>query len=203
MNSMSEMVSVCKALSVGKTPKGKRLGIFTHTAGPSIVAWDILGREPGCELAQLQKSTVERIAEILGPSVPVVHKNPVDGAAGAFLPEPYHKISEAVLKDPSVDAMLAIFCEHKNWIYPSDVLIEVASRSSKPVVACFIGSVKPISQIGTNCTRQAFPHMSFLKMLQSGCEHCSGESNRVFCALRPLSRFELKFKSSDGILPDF
>ena len=146
VNSISEMVSVCKALSIGKPPKGKRLGIFTHTAGPSIVAWDILGREPGCELAQLQKQTIERIAEILGPSVPVVHKNPVDGAAGAFLPEPYQKISEAVLKDPSVDAMLAIFCEHKNWIYPSDVLIEVASQFSKTVVACFIGSVKPISQ---------------------------------------------------------
>ncbi len=146
VNSTSEMISVCKALSIGKPPKGKRLGIFTHTAGPSIVAWDILGREAGCELAQLQKSTIEKIAEILGPSVPVVHKNPVDGAAGAFLPEPYQKISEAVLKDPSVDAMLAIFCEHKNWIYPSDVLIEVASQSSKTVVACFIGSVKPISQ---------------------------------------------------------
>ncbi len=53
-------------------------------------------------------------------------------------------ISEAVLQDPSVDAMLAIFCEHKNWIYPSDVLIEVANRISKPVIACFIGSVKPI-----------------------------------------------------------
>ncbi len=146
VNSTSEMVSVCKAFSIGKPPKGKRLGIFTHTAGPSIVAWDILGREPGCELAQLEKQTIERVAEILGPSVPVVHKNPVDGAAGAFLPEPYKEISEAVLKDPSVDAMLAIFCEHKNWIYPSDVLIEVASRSSKTVVACFIGSVKPIRE---------------------------------------------------------
>lgn len=145
VNSISEMVSVCKALSVAKPPKGKRLGIFTHTAGPSIVAWDILGPEPGCELAQLQKETIERIAEILGPSVPVVHKNPVDGAAGAFLPEPYHNISEAILKDPSVDALLAIFCEHKNWIYPSDALIEVAGRFSKPIVACFIGSVKPVA----------------------------------------------------------
>ena len=69
----------------------------------------------------------------------------MDGAAGAFLPEPYHKISEAILKDPSVDALLAIFCEHKNWIYPSDVLIEVAGRFSKPIVACFIGSVKPVA----------------------------------------------------------
>ncbi len=47
VSSVSEMVAVCKALSVGKTPAGKRLGIFTHTAGPSIVAWDLLKDEPG------------------------------------------------------------------------------------------------------------------------------------------------------------
>ncbi|HTY22212.1 MAG TPA: CoA-binding protein [Desulfomonilaceae bacterium] len=144
VHSISEMVSVCKALSIAEPPKGKRLGIFTHTAGPSIVAWDMLSQEPGCELADLQKGTVERIAEILGPSVPVVYKNPVDGAAGAFLPGPYHDIAEAILRDPSVDALLSIFCEHKNWIYPSDALIEAARRFPKTIVACFIGSVRPI-----------------------------------------------------------
>ncbi len=48
VRSSSEMVCVCKALSVGKVPAGKRIGIFTHTAGPSIVAWDTLSEEPGC-----------------------------------------------------------------------------------------------------------------------------------------------------------
>lgn len=142
--SISEMISVCKALAVGKIPKGKGLGIFTHTAGPSIVAWDILRTEPGCVLAELDDNTVRQIAEILGPSVPVVYKNPVDGAAGAFLTKPFHDIAEAVLQDKSVDALLAIFCEHKNWPYPSEALISLAHRFSKPIVACFIGSVRRI-----------------------------------------------------------
>ncbi len=142
--SVSEMISVCKALAIGKKPAGKRLGIFTHTAGPSIVAWDILRTEPGCVLAELGEKTIARIAEILGPSVPVVHKNPVDGAAGAFLSKPFHDIAEAVLEDQSVDALLAIFCEHKNWPYPSDALIELAHRFPKPIVACFIGSIRKI-----------------------------------------------------------
>ncbi|MDQ7783006.1 MAG: CoA-binding protein [Desulfomonilaceae bacterium] len=141
VSSVSEMVSVCKALSIGTVPKGKRLGIFTHTAGPSIVAWDILKDEPGCQLSDLDRQTIDKIAQILGPSVPVVYKNPVDGAAGAFLPQPYHDIAEAMLEDSSVDALLAIFCEHKNWIYPSDVLIELATRFPQPIVACFIGSL--------------------------------------------------------------
>jgi acetyltransferase len=144
VSSCSEMVAVCKALSVGKPPSGKRLGIFTHTAGPSIVAWDVLQSEPGCSLADLQEGTLREIARVLGPSVPVVYKNPVDGAAGAFLSKPFHDIAEAMLKDPSVDALLAIFCEHKNWPYPSDALIELANRFSQPIIACFIGTVQKI-----------------------------------------------------------
>lgn len=144
VSSAAEMISVCKALSIAKGPTGKRVGIFTHTAGPSIVAWDILRNEPGCELSQLAPGTLQRIAEILGPSVPVIYKNPVDGAAGAFLARPFHDIAKAILEDPSVDALLAIFCEHKNWPYPSDALIELAGSFSQPIVACFIGSLKNI-----------------------------------------------------------
>lgn len=144
VSSTSEMLAVCKALSVAKVPKGKRIAIFTHTAGPSIVAWDILQKEPGCTLPELQEDTIRSIAEILGPSVPVVYKNPVDGAAGAFLTKPFHDIAEAILEDPSVDALLAIFCEHKNWIYPSEVLIDLARQFPKTIVACFIGSFRRI-----------------------------------------------------------
>jgi acetyltransferase len=144
VSSSAEMVAVCKALSIGRVPRGKRLGIFTHTAGPSIVAWDKLQEEPGCTVPELQEKTIRRIAEILGPSVPVVYKNPVDGAAGAFLTAPFHDIAEAVLEDPSVDALLAIFCEHKNWVYPSEALIDLAGLFDKPIVACFIGSIRKI-----------------------------------------------------------
>ena len=144
VTSVSEMIAVSKALSVAPVPSGRRIAIFTHTAGPSIVAWDILKQEPGCFLAELAASTIKRIAEILGPSVPVVYKNPVDGAGGAFLTEPFHDIAEALLADPSVDALLAIFCEHKNWPYPSDALIELAGRFAQPIVACFIGSLQNI-----------------------------------------------------------
>lgn len=144
VSSVSEMVSACKALSIACAPKGKRVGIFTHTAGPSIVAWDLLKNEPGCQLSDLSQATLKKIAEILGPSVPVVYKNPVDGAGGAFLTRPFHDISEAILMDDSVDALLAIFCEHKNWEYPWEGLIELAQRFSKPIVACFIGSIQKI-----------------------------------------------------------
>lgn len=143
-NSSAEMIAICKALAIAKRPNGKRIGIFTHTAGPSIVAWDTLQEVKGTTLSELGPDTLAKIARVLGPSVPVVYKNPVDGAAGAFLIEPFHSIAEAVLQDPEVDALLAIFCEHKNWPYPSDALIELAKRFPQPIIACFIGSVRNI-----------------------------------------------------------
>ncbi len=144
VNSAPEMIAVCKALTVARRPGGKKIGIFTHTAGPSIVAWDILQGVPQCELSDLAQETLARIAHILGPSVPVVYKNPVDGAGGAFLTGPYHDIAEAILSDPSVDVLLAIFCEHKNWSYPSGALIDLAKRFPKPIIACFIGTIQKI-----------------------------------------------------------
>jgi acetate---CoA ligase (ADP-forming) subunit alpha len=144
VRSSAEMISVCKALSICRIPAGKRIGLFTHTAGPSIVAWDTLQEEPGCVLSELEPRTFQRISQILGPSVPVVYKNPVDGAAGAFLARPFHDIAEAMLEDPSVDALMAIFCEHKNWPYPSEALIELAGRFPQPIVCCFIGTVQKI-----------------------------------------------------------
>ncbi len=143
--STAEMIAEAKALSIGKIPSGKRIGIFTHTAGPSIVAWDILRDEPNAELPDLNDDTLTTIASILGPSVPVIHKNPVDGAAGAFLTQPFHDIAEAVLNDENVDLLLAIFCEHKNWIYPTEELIELAKRFNKSIVACFIGTLTKIA----------------------------------------------------------
>lgn len=157
VSSAAEMTAACKALSVATPPKGKRLGIFTHTAGPSIVSWDILQKEPGCTLSDLSRETLNRIAETLGPSVPVVHKNPVDGAAGAFLVKPFHDIAEAVLNDESVDALLAIFCEHKNWVYPSEALIELAGRFPKPIVACFIGTYQKIEPDRTRLHEAGVP----------------------------------------------
>jgi acetyl-CoA synthetase (ADP-forming) len=157
VTSISEMIAMCKALSIGRVPGGKSLGIFTHTAGPSIVAWDVLQNEPGCTLPDLEERTILRIAEILGPSVPVVYKNPVDGAAGAFLTEPFHDIAETILDDPRVDALLAIFCEHKSWDYPSEALIELAGRFTKPIVACFIGSIRRIEPDRTRLHQAGVP----------------------------------------------
>lgn len=156
-HSVSELVSICKAFSIGNVPRGPNVAIFTHTAGPSIVAWDILQQEPLCHLATLSEQTLKSIARILGPSVPVVYKNPVDGAAGAFLTKPFHDIGEVILKDLRVDCLLAIFCEHKNWPYPTRALIELRNQFDKTIVACFIGSLERIEPARTELQQAGIP----------------------------------------------
>ncbi len=157
VGSASEMITVCKALALGRTPAGKRMGIFTHTAGPSIVAWDVLQLESDCSLADLESTTYQKIGDVLGPSVPVIYKNPVDGAGGAFLTKPFHDIAEIMLQDPNMDALLAIFCEHKNWQYPSEELISLAHQYTKTIVACFIGSTQHIEPYRTHMHEAGIP----------------------------------------------
>ena len=159
-HSVNELVSMCKAFSIGNVPQGPSVGIFTHTAGPSIVAWDILQQEPSCRLANLSKETLQAISEILGPSVPVVYKNPVDGAAGAFLTKPFHDIAEVILKDHDVDCLLAIFCEHKNWPYPTEALIDLQNRYQKTIIACFIGSLHSMEPARTALHQSGIPTYS-------------------------------------------
>ncbi len=114
--------------------------------------------------------------------MPVVHKNPVDGAAGAFLTRPFHDIAEAILKDDSVDALLAIFCEHKNWEYPSQGLVELANRFAKPIVACLSALSKKSGPIEPDFTRQGSPRTCCLKTLPSACEPCCGGCDSESCS---------------------
>ncbi len=146
VNSAAEMVTLCKALSIGRVPRGKRVAIFTHTAGPSIVALDCILEEPGCELPELGRETLDKIANILGPGVPVVVKNPVDGAAGAFHAEAFHTIARVILEDPTVDALLAISCKHKTWTTHTDLLIDLHSRFPQTMVACVVASQASAAQ---------------------------------------------------------
>jgi len=155
--SVNELVTICKAFSVSGPPKGPGVCIFTHTAGPSIVAWDILQKESACKLVTLSQKTLQGIADILGPSVPVVYKNPVDGAAGAFLTKPFHDIAELILEDNGVDCLLAIFCEHKNWPFPTQALIDLRNQFLKPIVACFIGSFEKIEPDRTKLHEAGIP----------------------------------------------
>ncbi len=136
VDSLLEMVACLQALATAPLPAGNRIGILTHTAGPSIVAADqLLSR--GCTLPPLSEHTLERVRELTGPNPPFVLKNPLDVAGMGFLAEAYGKYLDLVAQDPNVDLVLAIYCQHKNWPFPSPEIIRARKKTGKPIIACY------------------------------------------------------------------
>jgi len=136
VQSIKELVEAAKALSVVKyPPKGNRVAIITHTAGPSIVATDILEAR-GCKLAELSKETIKNIQSLLPFSIPIT--NPVDMLGfGYAIPELYGEAVKRVLADNNVDFLLAIYSPsfQSEIRVPAKEMIEALEEYRKPIVA--------------------------------------------------------------------
>ncbi|MEW6275729.1 MAG: CoA-binding protein [Bacillota bacterium] len=136
VDSLLEMVACLQGLAFAPLPAGNRIGILTHTAGPSIVAADqLLCR--GCVLPAFAEHTLEGVRKLTGPNPPFVLKNPLDVAGMGFLAEVYGEYLALVARDPNVDLVLAVYCQHKNWPFPTPQIIRVKEETGKPVIACY------------------------------------------------------------------
>jgi len=136
VQSVRELIEAAKALSVAKyPPKGSRVAIITHTAGPSIVATDILETR-GCKLAKLSKETVKGIQSLLPFPIPIT--NPVDILGfGYATPELYGETVRKVLMDDNVDLLLAIYSPsfQPEIRVPAQEMIEAVKEYKKQIVA--------------------------------------------------------------------
>ncbi len=150
VDSIEEMVNMLKALSV--VPNGigggsigtiNGVGLITHTAGPAIVVADIL-EAVGCKLPEITSATLRRIEEAIGPNPPVILRNPLDLAGAGFAAPVFGQCMAALAADSGVDALLAIFCHHRNWAFPTLELIKVQAECQKPVIACYIAESQAI-----------------------------------------------------------
>jgi len=140
VNSASELVAACKALALQPLPEGNRVGILTHTAGPSVVMIDHLA-QAGCVIPALHDQTISRVKQIIGAdNPPVVLKNPLDAAGLGFSRPTYGGLAEAMLADDNVDILLAVYCLHKTWELPASELIEAHKKYKKPLIVNFIGN---------------------------------------------------------------
>jgi len=139
VDSVAELVAACKALSVSTLPAGGGLGIVTHTAGPSIALLDSATHQ-GISVPPLQQETINQIKDVLGQNPPVVLKNPLDTVGVGFAPDMYGRVVNAVLDDPGIDLLVAIYCLHKNWRFPSSELVAAQQRSGKPVLAYYVST---------------------------------------------------------------
>lgn len=145
VSGVPELVAACKALSLCGLPRGNRVGMYTYTAGPSIVALDRLAQS-GILVPPLAGPTIGRIKSIIGENPPVVLKNPLDAVGLGFLPETYGQLAEAVLEDPGIDLLATFGCTQKNWRNPTAELIASRNKSRKPILSCYISAIDAVRE---------------------------------------------------------
>ena len=136
-NSIEELFDYAMAFARQPLPRGKRVAIITDAGGPAIMCTDFLIQQ-GMEMATLSESTVDSMREWAPPEASL--RNPVDLIASAG-PEEYRQAVKAVLKDPSVDALIVIYVPPivTEEVAIARAIIEGARGSDKPVLCNFLG----------------------------------------------------------------
>ncbi|NUM81917.1 acetate--CoA ligase family protein [bacterium] len=138
VSSIDELFNLAAAFDAQPLPKDNRIAIVTNAGGPAIMATDAL-ISSGMRLATLEESTKQHLRQHLPPEASA--NNPVDLIASAD--EHRYKIAlEAVLRDPNVDAVIAIFVPPimitANAV--AQTIIDMHRQyADKPVLSCFMG----------------------------------------------------------------
>ncbi|MBX3432279.1 MAG: bifunctional acetate--CoA ligase family protein/GNAT family N-acetyltransferase [Pirellulales bacterium] len=137
IDEMTDMFDCAELIARQATPKGPRLAIVTNAGGPGVMATDSLLARRG-EIARLADDTIAKLDVVLPPAWS--RRNPVD-VIGDATPERYARALEHVLADPGVDAALAIYSPQamSDPTAAAAAVIEVARKSSKPVLASWMG----------------------------------------------------------------
>lgn len=136
--SLAELLDTVALLDRAALPPGPRVAIVGNSGGAGILAADA-SSAAGLDVPDLTERTRVQLARS-----DATLTNPVDlgGEAG---PGDYDRALTALLDDPEVDAVIAIYAPlHAVGLRAvGRVLAEAAGRSTKPVVGCLLGVDQP------------------------------------------------------------
>jgi len=135
--SMEELFDLAVAFAYQGPPAGRSVGIVTNAGGPGIMATDAVERAQ-LRLGSLEQDTVRALRKRL-PEASNFY-NPVD-VLGDADPDRYSYAAEYLLRDPNIDAVLAVLTPQAmtDPTRTAEKLAFVAAQSKKPVVASFMG----------------------------------------------------------------
>lgn len=138
--SMQSLFDIALALGYQPALKGDRIAIITNAGGPGILATDSLERS-GLSLARFEFETKYALSKFLPDSASSA--NPVD-VLGDARAHRYRKALESVNADPNVDGLLVVLTpQAMTEIEASaEAVGEMAKKTDKPVIACFMGEVQ-------------------------------------------------------------
>ncbi|MGQ9670615.1 MAG: acetate--CoA ligase family protein [Desulfosoma sp.] len=138
VHTIEELVDTAKILWLSPPPSGNRVGVITHTAGPAVLASDIMARR-GLVLADLSDATKRALVSkgVLASFMPP--DNPVDLTTFGYLDRNlYVDVMSLLGKDKGVGAILAVCMsalgdEHVK-AFPAEKFGQEAARFGKPAV---------------------------------------------------------------------
>ncbi|MBC7325736.1 MAG: hypothetical protein H5T99_10555, partial [Moorella sp. (in: Bacteria)] len=140
VSSVQELVDTVKIIKMCPLPRGNRVAITTHTAGPAVLASDVLERG-GLRLADLSAATKEKLVanQVLPSFMPA--DNPVDLATFGYMErQRYIDALTLLAEDENVDCTLTVCMsslgDQNTAPFPVQEFKEVVARSQKP--AAFI-----------------------------------------------------------------
>jgi acetyltransferase len=135
----TQLFAAARILATPRLPQGERLAILTNGGGPGVVAADSAS-ENGVPLASLSEETIS----LLNRKLPSQWSrgNPVDiiGDAPAEL---FGAATAALLADPNVDALLAMYSPVAVTApeAAARAVAQEAAKSRKPVLAAWLGAL--------------------------------------------------------------
>ncbi len=145
-DTVGEMFQVAAVLSRQPLPQGNRVAIVTNAGGPAILCADACEAD-GLRVEPLGAATRTALAAVLPPEASVT--NPVDMIASATAAD-YERALEAVVDDPAVDAVIAIFVRPLAT-RATDVVAAIRAVGASPrarrtpIIAVFLGPDVPVN----------------------------------------------------------
>ncbi|GAB4532572.1 MAG: acetate--CoA ligase [Anaerolineae bacterium] len=136
-STMEELFDWARALAWQPLPAGNRVAVLTNAGGSAILTVDAI-EAAGLELAPLTDETRAYLRPRLPAAASVA--NPIDLLAGSG-PGTYAVALDAILSDPTVDAVVVIAVPNEWFLSASlaEVICEVAALHRKPVLASIMG----------------------------------------------------------------
>ncbi|HEY7627039.1 MAG TPA: GNAT family N-acetyltransferase, partial [Ilumatobacteraceae bacterium] len=105
VDTLEELFDTTQALASQPAPRGRRVAIVGNAGGPAILAADAAAAH-GLVVPELGEETRARLRTFLPPTAAT--GNPVDIVASGS-PDALEQALDAVLDDPSIDAVLALY----------------------------------------------------------------------------------------------
>lgn len=142
---VEDLFDLSIAFAYQPLPEGNRMAVITNAGGPGIMASDAAERQ-GLTLASFTPETVAALRSKLPPMAAVY--NPVD-VVGDARADRYWIALETVIADPGVDSVLVLLTPQAMTQIEETarIVVEVAAKQGKAVLASFMGGTEVASGI--------------------------------------------------------